>query len=494
MAERAASSSRPWPCRASFPFISSRWGPAIPRTISASGFARPPRGGGSPISRRQAASPRTCGRRSPGPTASSSTEPSGRATSCPPSASGPSGPRTWRICPWGVRPAASPPCATCPRRVASTFISTTPIPSCATIPRSERRPRRRDGKSPRTAWRSRCDDGVDTAAPVARRAHRVGPPRGRAALPRSPSLPRAHARGAADQAPAPAVGAEPLLLPDPHPHQGRRHPLQVGRSRLPPHVDPPHPRPRRRGGGRRGGARPLAAAGRRGGPRSRGGGELPLRPARRPLRLRCLRRSRARAEPGGGGGLVPHGVLRPRPHVEARARVGEALPVGERGHAGVFPLARPARPARLRGGHRLRGRPRGHLRDAGALRGRPHPEDGDPLAPARLRLRRLHRAGLGPRRSPRHLMDASSRPRLAPKARLRFARKSARYMLLYPARGLVLNPTAADVLQRCTGERTVESIVEELAQKYGHETPAVEREVMDFLQTMADRGLVQAAM
>ena len=91
-------------------------------------------------------------------------------------------------------------------------------------------------------------------------------------------------------------------------------------------------------------------------------------------------------------------------------------------------------------------------------------------------------------------MDASSRPRLAPKARLRFDRKSSRYMLLYPERGLVLNPTGADVLQRCTGERTVGSIVEELAQKYGHEPPAVEREVMDFLQTMADRGLVQAAL
>jgi len=35
--------------------------------------------------------------------------------------------------------------------------------------------------------------------------------------------------------------------------------------------------------------------------------------------------------------------------------------------------------------------------------------------------------------------------------------------------------------------------VEELARKYGHEPPAVEREVMGFLQTMADRGLVQAA-
>jgi coenzyme PQQ biosynthesis protein PqqD len=66
-------------------------------------------------------------------------------------------------------------------------------------------------------------------------------------------------------------------------------------------------------------------------------------------------------------------------------------------------------------------------------------------------------------------------------------------MLLYPERGLVLNPTAADVLQLCTGERTVESIAGELARRYGHETPAVEREVLDFLTAMAERGLVQSA-
>ncbi|HXJ82548.1 MAG TPA: pyrroloquinoline quinone biosynthesis peptide chaperone PqqD [Candidatus Methylomirabilis sp.] len=90
------------------------------------------------------------------------------------------------------------------------------------------------------------------------------------------------------------------------------------------------------------------------------------------------------------------------------------------------------------------------------------------------------------------MISVESKLRLASKARLRFDKKSSRYMLLYPERGLVLNGTAADVLQRCTGERTVQSIVEELATRYGHEVPAVEKEVMDFLRTMADRGLVQS--
>ena len=92
------------------------------------------------------------------------------------------------------------------------------------------------------------------------------------------------------------------------------------------------------------------------------------------------------------------------------------------------------------------------------------------------------------------MISTESRPRLASKARLRFDRKSARYMLLYPERGLVLNPTAADVLQRCDGARTVRLHRGGAgAAVRPPKSPSVEREVVTFLQTMADRGLVQAA-
>jgi coenzyme PQQ biosynthesis protein PqqD len=91
------------------------------------------------------------------------------------------------------------------------------------------------------------------------------------------------------------------------------------------------------------------------------------------------------------------------------------------------------------------------------------------------------------------VISAQSRLRLAAKARLRFDRTASRYMLLYPERGLALNSTAADVLQLCTGERTVRDIVDELARRYGRDAAAVEREVMGFLTTLADRGLVRDA-
>jgi pyrroloquinoline quinone biosynthesis protein D len=90
-------------------------------------------------------------------------------------------------------------------------------------------------------------------------------------------------------------------------------------------------------------------------------------------------------------------------------------------------------------------------------------------------------------------MSVESRPRLAPKVRLRYDRKTERYMLLYPERGLVLNATAADVAQLCTGEHTVRAIVEQLAARYGQAAGVVEREVLAFLAAMADRGLVREA-
>jgi coenzyme PQQ biosynthesis protein PqqD len=89
------------------------------------------------------------------------------------------------------------------------------------------------------------------------------------------------------------------------------------------------------------------------------------------------------------------------------------------------------------------------------------------------------------------MISLDARPRLAAKARLRWDRKDERFMLLYPERGLVLNPTAADVVKLCTGELTVGAIVDQLATKYEPQPrEAVERQVVEFLTRMTERGLI----
>ena len=90
-------------------------------------------------------------------------------------------------------------------------------------------------------------------------------------------------------------------------------------------------------------------------------------------------------------------------------------------------------------------------------------------------------------------ISRATRPRLAGKARLRYDRKADRYMLLYPEKGLALNATAADIVRLCTGEHSVAQMADRLAAKYGREAPAIEKQVIELLNSLSERGLIQEA-
>jgi coenzyme PQQ biosynthesis protein PqqD len=87
-----------------------------------------------------------------------------------------------------------------------------------------------------------------------------------------------------------------------------------------------------------------------------------------------------------------------------------------------------------------------------------------------------------------------TRPRLAARARLRFDRHAGAWLLLYPERGLALNPTAAVVAQLLTGEHGVDTIVDRVhATAPGVARPVVERDVLAFLDQLRDRRLLEDA-
>ena len=87
----------------------------------------------------------------------------------------------------------------------------------------------------------------------------------------------------------------------------------------------------------------------------------------------------------------------------------------------------------------------------------------------------------------------TTRPRLSPKVRLRFDRRTGRSLLLYPETGLDLNRTAAEIARLCTGDYTMDEIVRSLAQTYGAvPPPIIERDVNTFLSALAARGLLQS--
>ena len=81
-----------------------------------------------------------------------------------------------------------------------------------------------------------------------------------------------------------------------------------------------------------------------------------------------------------------------------------------------------------------------------------------------------------------------TRPRLATGARLRYDEVREEHLLLIPEGAVRLNPTAAQVLELCDGERSLDEIVEALSARY--EGADVRDDVTELVDAMAQKGLV----
>jgi len=88
------------------------------------------------------------------------------------------------------------------------------------------------------------------------------------------------------------------------------------------------------------------------------------------------------------------------------------------------------------------------------------------------------------------MSTAAWRPRLADKARLKWDRHAQKHILLYPERGLELNPPAAAIVELCDGKKTVEEIARALAARTGGAPETVEVDVIAFIESMRRRGLL----
>jgi pyrroloquinoline quinone biosynthesis protein D len=95
-----------------------------------------------------------------------------------------------------------------------------------------------------------------------------------------------------------------------------------------------------------------------------------------------------------------------------------------------------------------------------------------------------------PMRTDRAVVEASSRPGLAPHVRLRFDRSRAQHVLLGPEEVVVLNGTGADILGLCDGRRTVAEIVAELRGRYER---VADGEVQRFLERLVAKRCVEVS-
>lgn len=77
-------------------------------------------------------------------------------------------------------------------------------------------------------------------------------------------------------------------------------------------------------------------------------------------------------------------------------------------------------------------------------------------------------------------------PKLSRRFRLQYEEVLTRWVLLYPEGMVQLNESAAEILKRCDGERTVAQIVNELETTFSIE--GITSQVEALIEEGADRG------
>ena len=90
-------------------------------------------------------------------------------------------------------------------------------------------------------------------------------------------------------------------------------------------------------------------------------------------------------------------------------------------------------------------------------------------------------------------VSEASRPVLPRHARLKFDETRQVWVILAPERVLAPDEIAVEVLQLCDGVRSVEAMIDQLAEKYTADRGAIAVDVIAMLQDLADKGFLTEA-
>ena len=88
------------------------------------------------------------------------------------------------------------------------------------------------------------------------------------------------------------------------------------------------------------------------------------------------------------------------------------------------------------------------------------------------------------------LPDETAKPRLPKGVRLRHDETRGEWLLLAPERVLKADAIAVEILKRCTGERTVRDIVEDLAATFTAERERIDQDVRALLADLARKRVL----
>jgi len=90
-------------------------------------------------------------------------------------------------------------------------------------------------------------------------------------------------------------------------------------------------------------------------------------------------------------------------------------------------------------------------------------------------------------------VSETSRPILPRHTKLKFDETRQRWVILAPERVLAPDDIAVEVLQLCDGVRSVEQMIDQLAEKYTADRGAIGADVIAMLQDLADKGFLTEA-
>jgi len=90
-------------------------------------------------------------------------------------------------------------------------------------------------------------------------------------------------------------------------------------------------------------------------------------------------------------------------------------------------------------------------------------------------------------------VSETSRPILPRHTKLKFDETRQRWVILAPERVLAPDDIAVEVLQLCDGVRSVEQMIDQLAEKYTADRGAIAVDVIAMLQDLADKGFLTEA-
>jgi pyrroloquinoline quinone biosynthesis protein D len=90
---------------------------------------------------------------------------------------------------------------------------------------------------------------------------------------------------------------------------------------------------------------------------------------------------------------------------------------------------------------------------------------------------------------PRHENALPEHPRLSRRFRLQFEEAQQRHVLLYPEGMVQLNDTAAEIIRRCDGSRTVDGIVNDLETTY--RVQGIAPQVRNLIEEGLRRGWIE---